>query len=454
VSETSSSANLRPAATLVRRGVERRPVVLAATAVLFAAVFALHRANPDPAASLGLLYVIPVTLAALELGLTAGLVGAAVSTGLLLTSSPTQPGALEVLTRAVVYAAAGGIAGRFSDRMRQAQRRQERLLDSGLALSRLEESDDLAATLARHAALATGATGVRVTLGSGVPAEIGRVGSSPEVIELYGGDAPGRMEVDLPRTGGSAGEERAALALLALQAGVARENRRLLDSERKRAALQAELREARGRLAERARQLGAVLDMQERERRDLARELHEEAAQTLAAVLLELDMLERDVETGDHRVAELRDHVGAAIGSLRDLAVALRPPVLDGIGLVPALERLGEGRIPGVERVSVQLDPARRLAPEAETAVYRVVEDALRAVEGRRVARVGAETAGGEVMVTVRPLNGGRVIRDLTTLAARLDLLGGTIDSQTDELVVRLPVDSGGGPTSRIIAAP
>jgi signal transduction histidine kinase len=353
-------------------------------------------------------------------------------------------GALGFATRGLVFVAAGGIAGRFSQRMRLAQRRQERLLDSGLELARLGDADDLAAAVARHAGRVAELKGLRVTLGDEAPVEVGRL-EAPELIPLEGrGTGPGRLEVELRRRGAVAAEDRAGLAELALQASVAWENRRLLQSERERVVLHAELREARDRLAERARQLRTVLDSQEQERREVAYELHEGAAQALAAILLGLELLDRDLEAspGDGRLAGLRDHLEETMGSLRELAVGLRPPVLDGIGLVPALERLGESdRIPGLERIDVELAAAGRLEPDAETAVYRVVEDAVRAVNGPHAARVTCDCGNQLLTVSVHALDGATV-DDLTPVRARLDLLGGRLDETPGELVVRLPLSA------------
>ena len=98
----------RDSSLLVRRWPERRPVVLAAAALAFAAVAAAVVAAGDPA--LGVLSVLPVMLAALELGLVGGLVAAAGATALVLASG--------AVLLAVAPLAVAVVAGRFSDRMR------------------------------------------------------------------------------------------------------------------------------------------------------------------------------------------------------------------------------------------------------------------------------------------------------------------------------------------------
>lgn len=81
-------------------------------------------------------------------------------------------------------------------------------------------------------------------------------------------------------------EDHATLAILALQAAGAAESRRLLESERERAVIRAELQEARGHLAERGGQLREVIQRQEAERHHVAYELREQSAQTLRVSVL------------------------------------------------------------------------------------------------------------------------------------------------------------------------
>ena len=125
-----------------------------------------------------------------------------------------------------------------------------------------------------------------------------------------------------------------------------------------------------------------MVEAQELERARLARELHDETGQALTSILLGLKALEERVGTADGGAAitELRDLVVATLQDVRRLAVELRPAALDDFGLVPALERLRDttteqGRI-AVELKS-DLDDRRRLPAETETALYRIVQEAL-----------------------------------------------------------------------------
>lgn len=431
---------------VVRRGVERRPVVLLAAAVSFVGVFVLCQLDEDPRDGLALLYVVPVALTALELGIVAGLLAGALATGLTAFWAATTAdglGLLGLATRAVVFFSVGAISGRFADRMRGAQRRQHALLRSGVELARLDQGDDLAAMVARHAAEIAAVRGVRVRLGDLEVVE--KRAPGPDALRLPIATrhrSEGTLEVELRSPGVIADEERAALAALALQASVALENRTLLEREREHAKLQADLSEARRALEERAQQLRGVLETHEQERREVAHELREEAAQVLSAVLLGLHLVERDLEAAQRtgQLAELREHVDQTMGSLSEIAVMLRPPVLDGLGLEVALERLaGSSRAPELERIVAHLgDATSELDPELETAVYRVVEDAVRSMTGRRQARVSEER--GELRVVVEPLGSDGEVRDLTVLRARLSLMGGRVDVEDGALVVTMPL--------------
>ena len=152
---------------------------------------------------------------------------------------------------------------------------------------------------------------------------------------------------------------------------------RLAESLATRAATAVDLSERVSRDAVRR-----VVEAQELERARLARELHDETGQALTSILLGLKALEERVGTDDGGAAitELRDLVVATLQDVRRLAVELRPAALDDFGLVPALERLRDttteqGRI-AVELTS-DLDDRRRLPAETETALYRIVQEAL-----------------------------------------------------------------------------
>ncbi|WP_225994224.1 sensor histidine kinase [Actinomadura rudentiformis] len=125
----------------------------------------------------------------------------------------------------------------------------------------------------------------------------------------------------------------------------------------------------------RARMLAA----HEEERRRLRHNLHDELGPTLASVAMSLDeariMLATDPGRVDPILCEIRDRLATTIGEVRDLAHGLRPPALDDLGLVGAIESLAEG---ACERVDVRFDGDPSNLPAAtEVAAYHIVAEAL-----------------------------------------------------------------------------
>jgi signal transduction histidine kinase len=118
----------------------------------------------------------------------------------------------------------------------------------------------------------------------------------------------------------------------------------------------------------------------EQERRRWARELHDQTLQALGAlqVLLSSALRRGDPEALQRSVREAVGYIGTEIESLRMLITELRPAALDEIGLVPAIESLGQ-RLAAVEglEVEVEVEVGGRLDPEVETTVYRIVQEAL-----------------------------------------------------------------------------
>lgn len=428
-----------------RRWVERRRVVLFAAALLFAAVFALRMSGGDATDGIGLLYVIPISLVALELGLAGGAAAAVVALALLAVWALATDADLNgtgVFTRAVAYAAVGLIAGRFSDRMRQGQARHRQLLDTGLALSHLTRDGDLPATVARDIRTLLGARGVRIELDDGPPVQDGALGDDAEHVAITARKGRvGTLTVDAGRR--LSDEDRAVLGIIAVQVAIAADNRQVLELERERAAIRAELGETRRRLDERAEQIRRLMVRHEEERHEVADQLHEDAAQMLTAVLLGLRAIERELgaDPAPATLGAVRSDVDQTLRSLRDLAVSLRPPSLS-LGLRAALEGLVDGaRERGVGEVAIAVDDAAGLAPDDEAMVYRVVEDAIGAIGAAGAVRVATEDGGERLTIAVddaREVDPDR----LAVLHARLELAGGTLVRGDATLRAVLPLRS------------
>lgn len=146
----------------------------------------------------------------------------------------------------------------------------------------------------------------------------------------------------------------------------------------------------------------------EEERLRISRELHDGVAQTLAAarVRLRLARAAKDPDLQARELDTLSADLGNAIEELRRIALGLRPPALDVLGLGAAVEGLVRsvaetGRLDA--DVRVDLDD-RRLGDEAELALYRILQEALsnvvRHAGARRVqVRLHRRNGGAELMV-------------------------------------------------------
>lgn len=437
---------LSVAAAPVRRWAERRRVVLASAAALVLAVFVLRELSGGTSEALSLLYVIPVALVALELGLLAGVLCAMTALALVAVWDVTRDvdlGVIAIGVRGLIFLTVGALAGRFSDRMRSSQPRQERLLRSGLDLARLSDIDSLAVVLAEHVRQAVGAAAVRVDLGGLRPVVIGRPGGDSLCVPIalrdlrFGGleVSPGAARVLSP-------EDRLVVETLAQQAAVAADNHRLLAIERDQAMLHSELERVRGRLSDQLRNAGHILDSHEQERRGIADRLHEEAAQTMAAALLAVGLLERGAsgELTQSQLEQVRRRVNDCIVELRELAASLRPASLDELGLLPALERISELEHEHASRsVTFSADGLPgRLPMEVETSAYRVIEELLRALPGARALcvrlaigdgrlRIAVDGGGARDALTYLSGEDERLDRGLRTARARLELIGGAL---------------------------
>jgi signal transduction histidine kinase len=122
-----------------------------------------------------------------------------------------------------------------------------------------------------------------------------------------------------------------------------------------------------------------VTEAEERERERLAHELHDDFGQRLTALLMQLQMAKA---TPERMVRAVEDSANLAEGLLRDVRTVsrgLRPPLLDEVGLIPALRAMCELHA-GVPAVSVAIDVPEtlaRLPRSAELAAYRVFQEAL-----------------------------------------------------------------------------
>ena len=155
--------------------------------------------------------------------------------------------------------------------------------------------------------------------------------------------------------------------------------------------------------------LGAVTAAQEDERKRLARELHDDTVQNLIALKQRVQAARRKAKSDpsalDAPLAELQEMLETTLGEVRRFSRALRPIYLEEAGLVAALETLTRDTRRGDLRATFELKgEPRRLAPDTELALYRIVQEALyNVVKHARASsvRVTAEFTPNDVVLHV-----------------------------------------------------
>jgi signal transduction histidine kinase len=123
---------------------------------------------------------------------------------------------------------------------------------------------------------------------------------------------------------------------------------------------------------------------QEEERQRLSHELHDGTVQDLVGLAQRVELcrseMERDPELARRRLDELQDLVEQTLNDVRRISNALRPSILEDLGLSVALQALCsdlEKQMPSVRCECAVSDEQRRLPPDVELAVFRVVQEAL-----------------------------------------------------------------------------
>jgi PAS domain S-box-containing protein len=168
-------------------------------------------------------------------------------------------------------------------------------------------------------------------------------------------------------------------------------------TDRKRAELS--LRELSGRL----------LQLQDEERRRIARELHDSAGQIIAAMKMKMAPLavDREKSPDSRRITESLELLEELSTEIRTISHLLHPPLLDEVGLSSALQLYLEG-FAERSKIKVNLEiPSDfgRLSRELETAVFRIVQESLTNIHrhaGSAVARVLISRAEHELRVEVQ----------------------------------------------------
>lgn len=215
------------------------------------------------------------------------------------------------------------------------------------------------------------------------------------------------------------------------------------------------------------RELSArLMQLQDDERRRIARELHDSVGQTLAALGMNLSLVRNDVERMSNVIAALNDSenlVREMSSEVRTISHLLHPPLLDEAGLCSAVRWYTDGfaQRSGI-RVDLDLpDDFGRLPAEAETAIFRVVQESLTNIHrhaGSPVAKIRLRQPGAEIEVEIADRGKGMSPEKLQELAAsgtpgvgirgmreRLRQLGGTLEIESSRsgtvVTVKLPLE-------------
>ena len=189
-----------------------------------------------------------------------------------------------------------------------------------------------------------------------------------------------------------------------------------------------------------------LVDVQETERRSISRELHDEVGQSLGALLVEVGRLAASVPSGN---AKIKDHVDkiksvaeTTVQTVRNIALLLRPSMLDDLGLIAALEWQGRevSRRSEMEVEVQSAEVSEKIPDEYKICIYRLVQEALNNAarhSSARNARVTVEQTADKILVSVFDDGRGfdpRRVRGLGILGMeeRVRRLGGlfTIDSK------------------------
>jgi len=320
--------------------------------------------------------------------------------------TPREPAPAErALVDRVIHAA--GIAierSRAAESLRESEERYRNLAMNVPQMAWIADAEGRSTFISPNCDAIFGPGSSAQFLGSGEawfgrvhPSDVTRVREAYE--RLFGEQAPLDIEYRMRRTEGRWIWIRKRAALARGDADTVRAYGVCEDiTERRQAA------ETRARLLEQ------VLSAQEEERARLARELHDDTAQSLAAVALGLDRLRgvKTVRAARALAAELHQLALRTLEEVRRLAWGLRPAVLDDLGLVPGIERYAAvyARTRGIE---VEVQPvgmdAARLPRQVETALYRIAQEALSNVakhSGATSVKIRLERSAAAVSLSVQ----------------------------------------------------
>jgi signal transduction histidine kinase len=199
--------------------------------------------------------------------------------------------------------------------------------------------------------------------------------------------------------------------------------------------------------SDRQQLLASVINAQEAERKRVARELHDETAQSLTALLMSLESVEAHLpEASASLRASLQRSITVtqdALRELRGIIVDLRPAALDDLGLIPAIRRFAEEHLEPLG-IAITIDtrawPRARVPSPVETVLFRVLQEAINNVARHAQAhhvRLILEATGEALIGRVEDDGQGfdpqrqHVSWGLLGMSERANLVGGRVEVQS-----------------------
>jgi len=252
--------------------------------------------------------------------------------------------------------------------------------------------------------------------------------------------------------GDEVGALGAALEVMRVAVREAKERVERLNADLERRVVErtAQLSAANAALAareiERTGLLRQIISAQEDERKRIARELHDETSQQLAALSMGIDAAAGTAaEPAKSSLGRLRDLAAETLAEVHRIILDLRPSVLDDLGLQSAIEWCADRTLrPKGVAVRCEFDGlVERLPWELETAVFRAAQEALNNVakhSGAETVLVQLQVRDGRLTLDVEddgqgfepssvpPLHGSRRGLGLKGMRERVEVLGGTLE--------------------------
>jgi signal transduction histidine kinase len=219
--------------------------------------------------------------------------------------------------------------------------------------------------------------------------------------------------------------------------------------------------------AEYQRRTRVLLQVEEEERRSIAREIHDDLSQPLTALKINLSWLGRRIPKGEgpllEKVEQILELIDSITGAVKRISVELRPGVLDDLGLTAAIEwQAGYFREQTGIECELDVEPAD-ITPDGEiaTAIFRILQKILKSISEQASAtrvRISLKRRANKIRLKVID-NGGRTTEEqilardslgLMEISERAYLFGGEVKIKGNPdrgttVTVNIPLNQKGG---------